>query len=143
MMVPDKWLGLVAALQVDPRLTSDGDRVARFMAESGQSRPTYYRLRSQLATAGQPHRKTNGNETGRAGVWLTRCDSQPSSSSDSCLAPECVDPHPETRLNRAFSCFFLGIPHRVRLCRNPCFLGAIIHMGRHSRSAITAQGVCT
>jgi hypothetical protein len=48
MMVPDKRLGLVAALQVDPELTSDAERVARFMAESGQSRPTYYRMRSLL-----------------------------------------------------------------------------------------------
>lgn len=48
MMLPERTTAVVAGLQLDPRLTSDLQRVAQFVAETGLSRRTYFRLKKQL-----------------------------------------------------------------------------------------------
>ena len=54
MILPDKRMAVVAALQVDPELGSDKERVDRFVQETGQSRPTYYRLKQDLPNPDPP-----------------------------------------------------------------------------------------
>ncbi len=48
MMLPDRSLAVVAGLQLDPRFTSDTQRVQQFMLETGKSRATYYRIKSRI-----------------------------------------------------------------------------------------------
>ena len=48
MMLPERATAVVAGLQLDPRLSSDLQRVAQFVAETGLSRRTYYRLKKRL-----------------------------------------------------------------------------------------------
>lgn len=48
MMLPERITAVVAGLQLDPRLTSDLQRVAQFVAETGLSRRTYFRLKKRL-----------------------------------------------------------------------------------------------
>ena len=48
MMLPDRMIALVAGLQLDPRLKSDMERVELFVAETGLSRSSYYRLKRRL-----------------------------------------------------------------------------------------------
>lgn len=48
MMLPNRATALVAGLQLDPRLGSDAERVAQFVAETALSRRTYYRLKIRL-----------------------------------------------------------------------------------------------
>jgi len=49
MVLPDPRMACVVALQHDTSLTSDQDRVDRFVAATGCSRATYYRMKAQLA----------------------------------------------------------------------------------------------
>jgi hypothetical protein len=49
MMLPDPRMACIVALQHEPTLNSEQDRVDRFMAATGCSRATYYRLKAQLA----------------------------------------------------------------------------------------------
>jgi len=48
MMMPDRRLALVAALQADETCVTEKERVERFSIETGLSRPTYYRLKRLL-----------------------------------------------------------------------------------------------
>lgn len=48
MMLPERTTAVVAGLQLDPRLTSDLQRVTQFVAETGLSRRTYFRLKKRL-----------------------------------------------------------------------------------------------
>lgn len=48
MMLPDRMIALVAGLQLDPRLSSDMERVEVFVAETGLSRSSYYRAKHRL-----------------------------------------------------------------------------------------------
>lgn len=48
MMVPDRRVSLMARLQWDAALQNEGERVARFCAQTGCSRPTYFRLKRLL-----------------------------------------------------------------------------------------------
>jgi hypothetical protein len=48
MLAPDAELAAVAALQADPTIRTDKERVERFMRDTGRSRPTYYRLKRKL-----------------------------------------------------------------------------------------------
>jgi hypothetical protein len=50
MVLPDARMACVVALQHDTSLTSDQDRVDRFVAVTGCSRATYYRMKPRLAT---------------------------------------------------------------------------------------------
>lgn len=51
MVLPDPRLACVAALQQRPSLESERERVARFVAATGYSRATYFRMKSRLANA--------------------------------------------------------------------------------------------
>ena len=51
MVVPDSRAACVLALQHDPSLQSEGDRVAKFFAITGASRATYFRVKTRLAHA--------------------------------------------------------------------------------------------
>lgn len=51
MMLPDNRVACVIAVQNDPRLGSDQQRVVRFMAMTGASRATYYRIKAKLAAS--------------------------------------------------------------------------------------------
>lgn len=48
MVLPDPRMACVVALQHDTSLTSDQDRVDRFVAMTGCSRATYYRIKGRL-----------------------------------------------------------------------------------------------
>jgi len=48
MILADRVTALVAGLQLDPRLKSDAARVEHFVAETGLSRSSYYRLKQRL-----------------------------------------------------------------------------------------------
>jgi hypothetical protein len=48
MMVPDRRVSLMARLQWDAALDNESERVTRFCAQTGCSRPTYYRLKRLL-----------------------------------------------------------------------------------------------
>lgn len=48
MMLADRDLAIVAALQSDPTLRTDAERVATFKSRAGRSRATYYRLKKRL-----------------------------------------------------------------------------------------------
>jgi len=56
MMLPDRVTALVAGLQLDPRLTTDAQRVEQFNAETGMSRMTYYRFKRRLPEPQNPPR---------------------------------------------------------------------------------------
>ncbi|MCC6427760.1 MAG: hypothetical protein IT435_13185 [Phycisphaerales bacterium] len=51
MVVPDSQVACVLAVQHDPVLHSEEDRVAKFTAATGASRATYFRLKSKLSRA--------------------------------------------------------------------------------------------
>ncbi len=48
MLLPDAPLACVVRLQLDRSFTSEKDRVAQFIAETGRSRPTYFRLKQRV-----------------------------------------------------------------------------------------------
>lgn len=52
MMFPDRHLACVMALQHEPNLRAESERVARFVKLTGFSRSTYFRLKLRLAAAG-------------------------------------------------------------------------------------------
>ena len=54
MMLPDKKVAIVAALQAAPELGSDRERVDQFIRVTGLSRPTYYRIKQQLPAPCEP-----------------------------------------------------------------------------------------
>ena len=56
MMFSDRRLAVVAGLQLDPRLSSDTQRIAQFSAETGLSRSTYFRVKANLPIPTQPPR---------------------------------------------------------------------------------------
>lgn len=66
MVIANSRLASVFAVQVDPTLQSEGERVDRFMALTGCSRATYFRLKSHLARSisVQPIQATNGAPMG-------------------------------------------------------------------------------
>lgn len=51
MVVPDSQVACLLAVQHDPVLHSEEDRVAKFTAATGASRATYFRLKSKLSRA--------------------------------------------------------------------------------------------
>ena len=51
MVVPDGRAACVLAVQNDPALCSEGERVAKFTAITGASRATYFRVKAKLAIA--------------------------------------------------------------------------------------------
>ena len=51
MLLPAEEMAVVAALQCDHCLRTDQERVQRFTAVTGRSRPTYYRLKRRLFPA--------------------------------------------------------------------------------------------
>jgi hypothetical protein len=51
MIIPDWRVVSVIAVQHDPELHSEQQRVARFIATNGASRATYFRIKSKLAAA--------------------------------------------------------------------------------------------
>lgn len=51
MVLPDPRMAFVAALQHEPALKSEQDRVARFVTTTGCSRATYFRMKARLAGA--------------------------------------------------------------------------------------------
>lgn len=51
MVVPDSRVACFLALQHDPSLRSEKDRVVRFIATTRESRATYFRLKAKLANA--------------------------------------------------------------------------------------------
>lgn len=59
MVLPDPELACVLALQHEPALPLEEERVARFMKVTGCSRATYFRIKAQLARRGDP--QGNGN----------------------------------------------------------------------------------
>jgi len=75
MMIPDRRLALIIALRYDRSLKSDRERLDRFMAKTGLSRPTYYRLKRQIKSLGglgiNSRRPQAGDETpGLQGISL-------------------------------------------------------------------------
>ena len=48
MMLGDRTVAVVAGLQMDPRLSSESQRVSQFIAETGLSRATYFRVKAKL-----------------------------------------------------------------------------------------------
>lgn len=48
MVIPDHRTACVLAVQQDPVLHSEQQRVARFMAATGASRATYFRIKAKL-----------------------------------------------------------------------------------------------
>ena len=51
MIVPDRRAACVMAVQHDPKLDSEQQRVGRFVAMTGASRATYFRIKAKLAAA--------------------------------------------------------------------------------------------
>lgn len=51
MVVPDSQVACLLAVQHDPALHSEEDRVAKFTAATGASRATYFRLKAKLSRA--------------------------------------------------------------------------------------------
>lgn len=51
MILPDPPLACVAALQHEPDLNSENERVARFVQATGYSRATYFRAKARLVVA--------------------------------------------------------------------------------------------
>jgi hypothetical protein len=49
MMIPDRRIAGVIAVQNDPTFRSERERIARFTASTGASRATYFRIKSKLA----------------------------------------------------------------------------------------------
>jgi hypothetical protein len=56
MILPDSRLARLVALQHEPTLQSEQDRVERFVQATGCSRATYFRMKAQLARM-----RTNGD----------------------------------------------------------------------------------
>jgi len=54
MMLSDRSVAVVAGLQLDPRMQSDKQRVTQFIAETGLSRATYYRIKTNLPVPVSP-----------------------------------------------------------------------------------------
>jgi hypothetical protein len=52
MVLPDPRMACVVALQHEPTLGSEQERVERFVTSTGCSRATYYRMKARLAGAG-------------------------------------------------------------------------------------------
>jgi hypothetical protein len=51
MIIPDRRAASVIAAQHDPELRSEQQRVARFMATTGASRATYFRIKAKLTAS--------------------------------------------------------------------------------------------
>ncbi|OQB82629.1 MAG: hypothetical protein BWX88_03842 [Planctomycetes bacterium ADurb.Bin126] len=51
MIIPDRRVACVVAMQHDPGIRSEQQRVARFVATTGASRATYFRIKARLAAA--------------------------------------------------------------------------------------------
>lgn len=49
--IPDRRAACAVAVQYDPALGSEQQRVARFTATTGASRATYFRIKAKLAAA--------------------------------------------------------------------------------------------
>jgi hypothetical protein len=56
MVLPDSRLARLVALQQEPTLKTEQDRIERFIAATGCSRATYFRMKAQLARI-----RTNGD----------------------------------------------------------------------------------
>jgi hypothetical protein len=54
IILPDKRVAVVAALQTDPAFRSDKERIERFIRQTGLSRPTYYRIKQGLPASCTP-----------------------------------------------------------------------------------------
>lgn len=54
MMLSDRTVAVVAGLQLDPRLSSDTQRIKQFAAETGLSRATYFRTKAKLPVPTSP-----------------------------------------------------------------------------------------
>jgi hypothetical protein len=51
MTIPDRRIACVVAVQHDPELGSEQQRVSRFTAATGASRAIYFRIKAKLAAA--------------------------------------------------------------------------------------------
>lgn len=51
MVLPDQRMACVAALQFEPALRSEEERVERFVTVTGYARATYFRLKAQITSA--------------------------------------------------------------------------------------------
>lgn len=51
MIIPDRRVACVMAIQHDPESRSEQQRIARFVATTGASRATYFRIKAKLAAA--------------------------------------------------------------------------------------------
>lgn len=54
MMLSDRTVAVVAGLQLDPRWTTDAQRVEQFNAETGLSRATYFRAKAKIPRPVEP-----------------------------------------------------------------------------------------
>ena len=55
MVLPDPRLACIVALQYEPGLTSERERVERFGAATGYSRATYFRMKAKLVSLKSPN----------------------------------------------------------------------------------------
>ena len=55
MVLPDPCLACIVALQYEPGLTSERERVERFRAATGYSRATYFRMKAKLVSPKSLH----------------------------------------------------------------------------------------
>ena len=63
MIIPDRRDVCVTAVQHDPELQSEQQRVLRFVAATGASRATYFRIKAKLAAARSEHDGRGSMET--------------------------------------------------------------------------------
>lgn len=56
MMLPNRIIAVVAGLQLDPRWSTETQRIEQFIAETGLSRRTYYRTKEKLPHPTEPPR---------------------------------------------------------------------------------------
>jgi hypothetical protein len=63
MILPDPRLACIAALQHEASLRSEEQRARRFVAATGSSRATYFRMRAKLAMSGQVHVEARAGES--------------------------------------------------------------------------------
>jgi hypothetical protein len=49
MTIPDRRAACVVAVQHDPELPTENQRVSRFIASTGASRATYFRIKARIA----------------------------------------------------------------------------------------------
>lgn len=56
MILPDRIVAVVAGLQLDPRWTTETQRIDQFIAETGSSESTYYRTKKKLPKPTEPPR---------------------------------------------------------------------------------------